>query len=94
MFYFRGISYCEFSDSRFEGNSAKYGGAIFMTDYSLMILNRVHFEENYASKIGGALYATHSSAFKMIESVFLRNEAGDKGSAIYTVISSRTVSPK
>ena len=75
----------------FDGNTAKYGGAIYVTDGNLT-LNASTFIGNNAIGHGGAIYVTAESNLTLNASTFIGNNATGHGGAIYASGSNLTLS--
>ncbi|MDR2425620.1 MAG: autotransporter domain-containing protein [Endomicrobium sp.] len=78
------------SASHFENNSAKYGGAIYISSGNLSLSDTV-FDGNTASNTGGAIYLAGISALEKAvltvntssETSFINNKAGNVSNALY-----------
>lgn len=78
---------CSFLDSSFEGNSAKFGGAIgFLPGTNGTLLDST-FKQNNATN-GGAIYLFNDTAVESNGSDFLQNVAKENGGAVYVHCSS------
>ena len=74
----------------FEGNTAKYGGAIYVTAESNLTLNASIFICNIA-RDGGGIYASESN-LTLSDNMFSGNTAGNGGAMYVTAESSVTIS--
>ena len=74
----------------FEGNTAKYGGAIYVTAESNLTLNASTFIGNIATRDGGAIYASGSN-LTLSDNMFSGNTA-HHGGVMYVKESSVTIS--
>lgn len=67
----------------FDYNTAGDGGAIFIDDGEVEIINS-RFDQNYAKDAdGGAIYINSSDDVYLIDNVFTNNRCSDEGGAIY-----------
>ena len=76
------------TNSYFENNSAKYGGAIYAHaesgEVSSKILSNLTFVKNTASEYGGAItFQSNANGYSVINSTFIDNEANRGANAIY-----------
>lgn len=81
---FNNLGKAEISDSTFQGNSAKHGGAI-STEAVTLTVNNSNFIANKATGWGGAIHVTNvaSNASLVVKnSTFVDNQAGSVGGAI------------
>jgi len=70
-------------NSSFINNSARFiGGAIYIVDYSPMLIANSTFKDNYAER-GGAIYHDDHTNTTIVNSVFSNNAAEKYGGSIY-----------
>jgi predicted outer membrane repeat protein len=68
-------------DSRFEGNHAPSGGAVFFSGFGTLEVEGVHFQRNSAEDYAGALYVTSANGVSVVRSWFVGNQALRGGAA-------------
>ena len=72
-------------NSSFVGNTAPYGGALFMFNSCFECMGITTFRSNQAEFIGGALDAIKSRVNMTGSNIFVNNSANNQGSAIYAL---------
>ncbi len=69
------------ADSRFMGNRAAQGGALFLNNATATVVDSV-FENNVAASKGGGIYARNGSRLTLDTTDFIENVAGSDGGGI------------
>ena len=70
------IEFCTFQDGKANGSGLDgYGGAIFVYNFSKLIIRNSKFSNNYAINYGGAICTYSNASPKIISSLFVNNEA-------------------
>ena len=73
----------------FEGNTARFGGGMFVSGSSVVSLEDVEFKENAATVGGGGLYADGTVDGDGVE--FEENVSGERGAAMFASVQSVVV---
>ena len=81
----------DISRSRFEGNRADIGGAIFAEQDSIITSNGSVFVSNSATNGGGGVLYSSSSTITIEESEFYGNNATNRGGILYSDYSNITI---
>jgi len=78
------------TNSKFEGNTARSGGAVYYGIGSQLLVSGCTFTKNKASEEGGAIsYSGNDPNSKITNSKFNENSANRKGGAIYSAVGSK-----
>ncbi|MBN1338607.1 MAG: right-handed parallel beta-helix repeat-containing protein [Bacteroidales bacterium] len=82
------LAFCHFEYGRADGGTSvdRYGGAVYCSQSSQLLIDRCTFRNNFALRCGGAI-ACDNSDITLSGSSIVQNEAGESGGGLYCLFS-------